>query len=150
MRRLEQIQATPTRLTTMIKKVVKTEEEWKASLTSEQYDVLRGCGTEAPFSGEYYYNKENGMYLCGACGNELFSSEAKYESGSGWPSFSATVNKENTLQHMDDSHGMVRTEIRCNRCGGHLGHVFDDGPTPTGKRYCINSSALKFKKVDGK
>ena len=121
-----------------------TKVDWRKELTPEQYKVLRECGTEAPFTGAYWNSKEKGMYLCAACGNELFSSDAKYDSGSGWPSFWKPVNKENVAHLKDASHEMSRTEVKCSRCGGHLGHAFEDGPKPTGQRYCINSAALKF------
>lgn len=119
------------------------EEEWSKMLTPEQFNILREKGTEAPFTGEYVHEKADGTYACVACGNPLFSSEAKFDSGTGWPSF------DNALpgaieQHRDATLGMVRTEIRCARCGGHLGHVFDDGPTATGKRFCINSVCLEL------
>jgi len=131
----------------MENKIIKTDEEWKKELTPEQFEILRQKGTEKPFSGEYYENKENGTYLCAACGNELFSSNTKYDSGSGWPSFYAPMTKENIETEKDVSLGMERTEVKCNRCGSHLGHVFDDGPKDaTGQRFCINSCALKFKK----
>ena len=124
----------------------KSDKEWKESLSPEQYHVLREKGTEKPFSGKYYRNKENGMYLCAACGAKLFDSATKYESGSGWPSFYKPYSKDAVSEHKDSSLGMERIEITCSNCGGHLGHVFPDGPNPTGLRYCINSLSMDFKK----
>ncbi|MCQ1534491.1 peptide-methionine (R)-S-oxide reductase MsrB [Methanosarcina sp. KYL-1] len=127
-------------------KIEKSEEEWKNVLTPEQYYVLRQKGTERPFSGDLYYNKEKGVYTCAACGQELFSSDTKFESGTGWPSFWDAVSSDRVRLREDNSHFMHRIEVVCSRCGGHLGHVFEDGPKPTGKRYCINSVSLDFKK----
>lgn len=124
----------------------KTEEEWRKSLPPERYKVLRMKGTERPFTGELLYNKEKGVYVCAACGAELFRSEDKYDSGSGWPSFFAPISDDGIQERSDRSLFMKRTEIVCARCGGHLGHVFDDGPAPTGRRYCVNSLSLDFRK----
>ena len=129
----------------MEKKIIKTEEEWKNELTPEQYAVCRMKGTERPFTGEYYKTKDKGVYTCSCCGAELFDSNTKYESGSGWPSFYEPIEDQNVKEATDQSHGMTRTEVMCNVCGAHLGHVFPDGPRPTGLRYCINSVSLKLK-----
>ncbi|MEK6891681.1 MAG: peptide-methionine (R)-S-oxide reductase MsrB [Nanoarchaeota archaeon] len=129
----------------MKKKINKPEQEWKNILTPEQYRVLREKGTEIPFTGKYDRHFKKGNYVCAACGNELFASEAKFDSGCGWPSFYAPASKENVAEQEDDSHFIRRTEVLCNKCGGHLGHVFNDGPKPTGLRYCINSASLDFK-----
>ena len=129
----------------MEKKIVKSEDEWKKELTPQQYSVCRMKGTEPPFSGEYYKTNTDGTYTCSCCGAELFASETKYESGSGWPSFYKPAVDENIKEETDSSHGMRRTEVKCNSCGAHLGHVFPDGPRPTGLRYCINSVSLKLK-----
>lgn len=124
------------------------KENWKENLTPLQYQVTREKGTERPFTGEYYAHKEKGTYLCVCCGEALFSSDTKYDSGSGWPSYYEPVRKEAIATETDKTHGMVRTEIMCQNCGAHLGHVFPDGPQPTGLRYCVNSASLKFQKAD--
>jgi peptide-methionine (R)-S-oxide reductase len=128
----------------MTETVVKTNEEWKNALTPEQYQILREKGTERAFSGKYDKNHEHGVYRCAACGLDLYRSEEKYDSGTGWPSFTAPIAPENVSTRPDNSFFSQRTEVLCSRCGGHLGHVFDDGPKPTGKRYCMNSAALQF------
>ncbi|HZO36504.1 MAG TPA: peptide-methionine (R)-S-oxide reductase MsrB [Solirubrobacteraceae bacterium] len=131
-------------------KIEKSDEQWREELTPEQYAVLRKAGTEAPFTGEYVNEKANGMYACAACGNELFSSDTKFDSRSGWPSFTEPAVAEAVELRTDASHGMVRTEVVCARCGGHLGHVFDDGPADRGgQRFCINSAALELELEDG-
>jgi len=129
----------------MEKKIVKTDEEWKKELTPEQYAVARKKGTERPFTGEYNQTKKEGMYTCVCCGAELFDSQTKFDSGSGWPSFYQPTDKDKVQEETDSTHGMSRTEVMCNSCGAHLGHVFPDGPRPTGLRYCINSVSLKLK-----
>ncbi len=121
------------------------EKDWQTCLTPEQYRILREKGTERAFTGKYYAHKENGTYLCAGCGHELFSSETKFDSGTGWPSFWQPVDEQAVAAETDDSHGMIRTEVLCSKCGGHLGHVFPDGPGPTHLRYCINSASLDFK-----
>ncbi len=126
------------------------EREWRDALTDEQYRVLRQKGTERAFSGAFWDKKEKGVYACGGCGKALFSSEAKYDSGSGWPSFWKPMDDSRVDEERDLSHGMVRTEIVCSRCGSHLGHVFEDGPRPTGLRYCVNSASLNFTADDDK
>ncbi len=122
-----------------------SEKEWKLKLSPEQYKVLRQCGTEPPFSGKYVNHKEDGTYVCAGCGNELFASDTKYDSRSGWPAFWNKVSEDSVDIKEDRSLGMKRIEVLCKKCGGHLGHVFEDGPEPTGLRYCINSAALDFK-----
>ena len=128
----------------MKKEISRTEDEWKKKLKPEQYQVLRERGTERAFTGKLLENKEKGKYVCAGCGAELFSSDAKFDSGTGWPSF--TEANKNVGKRIDTSHGMTREEVYCKKCGGHLGHLFDDGPRPTGKRFCINSCSLDFKK----
>jgi len=129
-----------------MEKIDKPDAQWRRELSPEQYRVLREAGTERAFTGALLHNKETGTYACAACGNPLFASATKFESGSGWPSFFETIDKAAVELVTDDSLGMRRTEVRCARCGSHLGHVFDDGPRPTGQRYCMNSVALDFEK----
>ena len=124
--------------------VVKTDAEWKAALSTEQFRILRGKGTERAFTGKYWNNKKTGMYACGGCGLALFSSKDKFASGTGWPSFTRSLPGDRVSRLADKSLGVTRTEILCSRCGGHLGHVFPDGPPPTGERYCVNGNALDF------
>jgi peptide-methionine (R)-S-oxide reductase len=127
-------------------KLEKTEKEWKESLSQEEYRVLREKGTERAFTGKYNLHFEDGMYKCKACGNDLFCSQSKFESGCGWPSFDDQISEDAVVTERDTSHGMIRTEILCGNCGSHLGHVFDDGPTETGLRYCVNSVSIDFEK----
>jgi peptide-methionine (R)-S-oxide reductase len=133
----------------MVKKVIKSDDEWRQELTPEQYDVARCGGTEPAFSGKYHNYKKKGVYRCVCCGNRLFSSEDKYDSGTGWPSFLSPISGQLVDTTPDNSLGMNRTEVRCVQCDAHLGHVFDDGPLPEGQRYCMNSIALDFSEQDG-
>ena len=129
-------------------RIQKSDEEWAKELTPEQYEVMRRHGTEPPFTGKYVYEKGSGTYRCAACGNDLFASDTKFDSGTGWPSFTEPAVAEAVELRDDSSYGMVRTEVLCRRCGSHLGHVFDDGPGPTGQRWCINSVALQLEPDD--
>ena len=129
----------------MAEKITKTDEEWKKQLTPEQYQVARKGGTEPAFTGKYWRTKKPGRFLCACCGQELFDSQTKFDSGTGWPSFSQPVDANAVVEHSDNTYGMRRTEVRCARCDAHLGHVFPDGPLPTGQRYCMNSASLDLK-----
>lgn len=141
-----QAQSSPAGKSESAYRVIRTEQEWREILSPEQYEVLRNKGTEYPGTGKYYRHSEKGMYTCAGCGAALFGSDAKYASNCGWPSYYQPVSDTAVGTKADYSHGMVRTEIICNNCGGHLGHVFDDGPRPTGLRYCVNSASLNFEK----
>lgn len=132
----------------MTEKLTLTDEQWREKLTPEQYRVLRQAGTERAFTGKYDGNKQEGLYTCAGCGMLLFASDEKFDSGCGWPSYTAPASGTAVAEEIDTSHGMIRTEVRCSRCDGHLGHVFPDGPGPTGLRYCINSAALDFEPKD--
>jgi peptide-methionine (R)-S-oxide reductase len=133
----------------MSDKVVKSEAEWRAQLAPEQYTVCREKGTEGAFTGMYWDFKETGIYRCACCGSPLFDSDAKYDSGTGWPSFTAPIGADRVCEHSDSSHGMQRVEVTCARCAAHLGHVFGDGPPPSGQRFCINSCSLDFERQAG-
>jgi peptide-methionine (R)-S-oxide reductase len=128
----------------MPEKIIKTDEQWREQLTEEQFQVARKKGTERAFTGAYWNSKQDGIYLCACCGQQLFDSKTKFDSGTGWPSFWQPMSSESVAEITDASHGMVRTEVVCSRCGAHLGHVFEDGPNPTGQRYCMNSASLRL------
>lgn len=128
--------------------IPRTEQEWREKLSPEQYQVLRRAGTERAFTGKYWDSKTDGTYLCAGCGQELFSSDTKFDSASGWPSFYEALDPEKVEESRDLSHGMIRTEVKCANCGGHLGHLFEDGPNPTGLRYCINSASLQLEPTE--
>jgi peptide-methionine (R)-S-oxide reductase len=141
------MKATSTHPGSIMDRVKRTDDEWKEQLPPDRYQVLRLKGTERAFTGKLLHNDEKGVYVCAGCGVELFRSDDKYDSGSGWPSFFSPISEDRVEERKDDSHGTERTEIVCARCGGHLGHVFDDGPKPTGRRYCVNSLSLDFDKM---
>lgn len=130
----------------MSDKIVKSNDEWRKTLSEEEYNVTRKKGTERPFTGKYYKLDEDGIYKCICCGNPLFKSETKFDAGCGWPSYYEPISQDSVIYEKDSTHGMVRTEVKCGKCDAHLGHLFDDGPDPTGQRYCINSVSLNFEK----
>lgn len=142
------MKAEPGKRNALTDRIEKTNEQWQQELSPERYYVLRQAGTERPFTGAYWNNHDEGIYQCAACGLPLFSSATKFDSGTGWPSFSAPIDRNSVIEETDRSAGMVRTEVKCGRCGSHLGHVFEDGPNTTGLRYCMNSLALELEKAE--